>query len=87
MRKASEIPILVLFRLTWSSEDGVIRRYDARSSRPNGELQMQSEASGVEYHPQMHHLFVTSDNRGNVCLRDERMAFSSDSDGVVLTVG
>ncbi|TEB30669.1 WD40 repeat-like protein [Coprinellus micaceus] len=74
--------------LLCASQDGVIRRYDARSSRPNGELQMQSEASGVEYHPQMHHLFVTSDNRGNVCLRDERMAFSSersDSDGVVLT--
>ncbi|KAJ3534353.1 hypothetical protein NMY22_g6964 [Coprinellus aureogranulatus] len=68
-------------------EDGAIRRYDARASRATGLLQMLSEATGVKYHPRMNHLFVTSDNRGNLCLRDERMVFGSDrSEGIVLNV-
>lgn len=33
----------------------------------------------MEYHPQTGNLFVTSDNKGNVCLRDARMAFDSTS--------
>ncbi|KAF5340637.1 hypothetical protein D9611_007483 [Ephemerocybe angulata] len=74
------------------SEDGTVRRYDARVSSTSGAplegiLQLQSEITGVEYHPRMEHLFVTSDNRGNVCLRDERMAFGSlpeRSDGGVM---
>jgi WD repeat-containing protein 22 len=45
----------------------------------------------VQYHPTMEHIFVTGDRRGNVCLRDTRMAFGSKTqrkkDGVALKVG
>jgi len=44
----------------------------------------------VQYHPTMEHIFVTSDAKGRVCLRDARMAFGSVGEqsnaGVVLTV-
>jgi hypothetical protein len=44
----------------------------------------------VQYHPTMEHIFVTSDAKGRVCLRDARMAFGyaekKSNAGVVLTV-
>lgn len=53
-------------------------------------LQQATELTGVRFHPQMEHIFVTSDNKGKVCLRDMRMAFGSlrqrSCEGVVLQV-
>jgi WD repeat-containing protein 22 len=82
-----------------ASEDGRIIRYDGRS-RGGGSsstrvqmstqdiIQMNSEATGVQYHPTMEHVFVTSDAKGRVCLRDARMAFGftrkKSNAGVVL---
>ena len=46
----------------------------------------------MQYHPTMEHIFVTSDAKGRVCLRDARMAFGrgysgrKSNAGVVLTV-
>ena len=44
----------------------------------------------MQYHPTMEHIFVTSDARGRVCLRDARMAFgyaaANSTAGVVLMV-
>lgn len=44
----------------------------------------------MQYHPTMEHIFVTSDAKGRVCLRDARMAFGvagkKSNIGVVLTV-
>ncbi|KAG2001800.1 hypothetical protein CC2G_004929 [Coprinopsis cinerea AmutBmut pab1-1] len=64
-----------------ASEDGCIYRYDARDvntrrTRENT-LELNASASGALYHPTMAHIFLTSDSRGRVCLRDERMAFGS----------
>ena len=64
------------------SEDGSIVRHDGRESsinlsrrRAQDTMQLKAEITGVEYHPYMEHLFITSDNRGAVCLRDDRTAF------------
>ncbi|KZT64278.1 WD40 repeat-like protein [Daedalea quercina L-15889] len=38
-----------------------------------------AEFTSVQFHPEMFHIFVTSDNRGEVCLRDTRMAFGPNS--------
>lgn len=38
-------------------------------------VQTNSEVTGVEYHPTLEHLFITSDASGRVVLRDARMAF------------
>ncbi|KAF8630849.1 hypothetical protein AX17_005208 [Amanita inopinata Kibby_2008] len=69
-----------------ASEDGSVVRHDGRESAINNTrkralntLQLKTEVTGIEYHPHMDHLFVTSDNRGNVCLRDDRMAFGPSS--------
>lgn len=35
----------------------------------------------MKYHPQSDKLFVSSDCRGNVCLRDVRIAFGGNSIG------
>lgn len=78
-----------------ASEDGSVIRHDGRESsinrsrrRAQDTLQLKAEITGIEYHPYMDHLFVTSDSRGSVCLRDERMAFGPPSrrsqQGVVL---
>jgi len=69
------------------SEDGVISRYDARiSGRAESTLQLGAEATSALYHPRMPHLFATSDSKGSVHLRDERMAFSGTRNpGIVLT--
>ncbi|KXN81788.1 DDB1- and CUL4-associated factor 5 [Leucoagaricus sp. SymC.cos] len=60
------------------SEDGSIIRHDLRDSHPSraqNTLQLKSEVTGVQYHPHMEYIFLTSDQSGAVCLRDERMAF------------
>jgi hypothetical protein len=53
-------------------------------------LQQAAEFSGALFHPRMEHLFATSDVRGNIRLRDTRMAFGPlrqrTKDGVVLKV-
>ena len=44
----------------------------------------------MQYHPTMEHIFVTSDAKGRVCLRDARMTFGcagkKSNAGIVLTV-
>ena len=52
-------------------------------------IAIQNEITGVQYHPRMEHLFVTSDGSGKVFLRDARMAFGSQrtGGGIVLKVG
>ena len=61
-----------------------------RTSRAQDAIQLKTEVTGVQYHPQTEHLFVTSDGRGNVALRDTRMSFGSRSErsggGIVLNV-
>ncbi|KAJ7643764.1 WD40 repeat-like protein [Roridomyces roridus] len=59
------------------SEDGRIILHDTRLPRPQNTLQLASEVTGLQFHPDagMAHLFATSDNKGRVCLRDTRMAF------------
>ncbi|KAF8158181.1 WD40-repeat-containing domain protein [Crassisporium funariophilum] len=61
-----------------ASEDGKIRRHDGRSNHDRttkDTLHAESEITGVQYHPTIDHLFVTSDGIGRVFLRDTRMAF------------
>jgi WD repeat-containing protein 22 len=41
---------------------------------------MNVEMSGVQYHPSMDNLFVSSNSKGQVYLHDTRMAFESDDD-------
>lgn len=50
-------------------------RVNGRSARAQDTIQIESEVTGLEFHPIMEHIFVSSDSRGNVCLRDARMAF------------
>ena len=50
-----------------------------RYSRAQNILQHTSEITCVQYHPVMTNIFATSDNRGQVCLRDVRMAFGPAS--------
>jgi WD repeat-containing protein 22 len=66
--------------LTFSiSQDGRILRHDGRTSsrtaRAQDTIQIAAEITGVQFHPIMENIFVTSDGRGVVCLRDTRMAF------------
>ncbi|KAG6872016.1 hypothetical protein C0995_013894 [Termitomyces sp. Mi166 len=59
-------------------KDGRILLHDGRVnglSRAQSTLQLPTEATGVQYHPTMEHIFATCDNRGGVFLRDTRMAF------------
>ena len=59
-------------------------------TRAQATLQQAAEFSGAFFHPRMEHLFATGDVRGNVRLRDTRMAFGPlhqrTKDGVVLKV-
>ena len=59
-------------------------------TRAQGILQQAAEFSGAFFHPRAEHLFATSDVRGNVRLRDTRMAFGPlrqrTNDGIVLKV-
>jgi WD repeat-containing protein 22 len=56
-------------------------------TRAQATLQQAAEFSGALFHPRMEHLFATSDVRGNVRLRDTRMAFGPmrqrTKDGIV----
>ncbi|KAH9841355.1 WD40 repeat-like protein [Rhodofomes roseus] len=66
-----------------ASDDGCIIMHDMRAestlTRAQGTLQHDSEFTSVQFHPEMPHIFVTSDNRGEMCLRDTRMAFGPKS--------
>jgi WD repeat-containing protein 22 len=77
------------------SDDGCVMLHDGRAgsrmTRAQGTLQQAAEFSCAIFHPRMEHLFATSDVRGNVRLRDTRMAFGPlrqrTKDGIVLKVG
>ncbi len=60
-------------------EDGRIILHDMRASpqhtRTERIFQHNAELTCVQYHPTMANIFATSDDRGQVCLRDGRMAF------------
>lgn len=62
-------------------------RTESRMTRAQATLQQTAEFSGALFHPRMEHLFATSDVRGNVRLRDTRMAFGPmrqrTKDGIV----
>ncbi|KAH9936079.1 WD40 repeat-like protein [Fomitopsis serialis] len=66
-----------------ASDDGCIIMHDMRAqstlTRAQGTLQHDTEFTSVQFHPEMPHIFVTSDNRGEVCLRDTRTAFGPRS--------
>ena len=76
------------------SEDGCVILHDARAesrvTRAQATLQQAAEFSGAFFHPRMEHLFATGDVRGNVRLRDTRMAFGPlrqrTNNGIVLKV-
>jgi WD repeat-containing protein 22 len=59
-------------------------------TRAQATMQQTAEFSGAFFHPLMEHLFATSDVRGNVRLRDTRMAFGPlrqrTKEGIVLKV-
>jgi DDB1- and CUL4-associated factor 5 len=65
-------------------------RAESRMTRAQGTLQQAAQFSGAFFHPHMEHLFATSDVRGNVRLRDTRMAFGPlrqrTKEGIVLKV-
>lgn len=65
--------------INYLSEDGKIILYDTRApwgtSQTQSTLQLESEVTGLSFHPTMDHIFATSDHQGEVCLRDTRMAF------------
>ena len=65
-------------------------RTGSRMTRSQATLQQAAEFSGAFFHPRMEHLFATSDVRGNVRLRDTRMAFGPlrqrTKEGIVLKV-
>lgn len=42
-------------------------------------IQVEHEISGVQYHPVMDHLFISSDCAGNVLLWDTRMAYTGNN--------
>lgn len=71
--------------------DGREGSLDRSRRQAQNTLQLSAEITDIEYHPYIEHFFVTSDNQGLVCLRDERMAFGPSSrrsqQGVVLQVG
>ncbi|KJA21206.1 hypothetical protein HYPSUDRAFT_141104 [Hypholoma sublateritium FD-334 SS-4] len=63
-----------------ASEDGSIVRYDGREptqrrARSQNVIQTENEVTGLQYHPLIENIFVSSDGAGRVCLRDTRMAF------------
>ena len=65
------------------SDDGCTVLHDMRAqstlTRAQGTLQHDSEITSVQFHPEMEHIFVTSDNHGGLFLRDTRMAFGPKS--------
>lgn len=95
-RQASRhILLLVVIRqVNLFSDDGRILLHDGREvntmTRAQCTLQNSCEFTDVKYHPFSDQLFATSDGRGQVCLRDARMAFgplvSRTREGVVRVV-
>lgn len=69
------------------SEDGAIRRHDVRQPRPSSAnrefIQLEREITGIQYHPLLDNLFITSGSPGNVLLWDARMAFTRKTEGVI----
>jgi hypothetical protein len=65
-------------------------RAGSQMTRAQATLQQAAEFSGAFFNPLMEHLFATSDVRGNVRLRDTRMAFGPlrqrTKEGIVLKV-
>jgi DDB1- and CUL4-associated factor 5 len=65
-------------------------RAGSRMTPAQATLQQAAKFSGAYFHPRMEHLFATSDVRGNVRLRDTRMAFGPQrqrtKEGIVLKV-
>ncbi|EPS96551.1 hypothetical protein FOMPIDRAFT_1032367 [Fomitopsis schrenkii] len=66
-----------------ASDDGCTILHDMRAAstltRAQGTLQHDAEMTCVQFHPEMEHIFVTGDIRGELCLRDTRMAFGPKS--------
>ncbi|KAI5118700.1 hypothetical protein M0805_003356 [Coniferiporia weirii] len=64
-----------------AGEDGLVALHDTRtqgsSTRLSGTLENPCELTDVRFHPLSDKLFFTTDIRGNVCLRDARMAFDA----------
>lgn len=65
-------------------------RAESSMTRAQATMQQAAEFSGAFFHPLMEHLFATSDVRGNVRLRDTRMAFGPlrqrTKEGIVVKV-
>ncbi|KAL0960803.1 hypothetical protein HGRIS_005819 [Hohenbuehelia grisea] len=65
------------------SDDGCIIVHDGRAgfyfkgSQAQATLMLDAEITGLQFHPEMDHIFVTSDHKGSLCLRDMRMAFGT----------
>jgi hypothetical protein len=89
-----ELVIVLADLMDFSSEDGriVLRdtRADHRWSYAQGILQHTAEFTSARWHPTMEHIFLTSDSRGAIHLRDTRMAFgplkNRSKQGIVRTV-
>ncbi|KIY46733.1 WD40 repeat-like protein, partial [Fistulina hepatica ATCC 64428] len=65
-----------------ASDDGRILRHDGREPAPSrlsfraqDIIQLEKGATDVRFHPHMEYIFATSEDRGDLCLRDMRMAF------------
>lgn len=77
-----------------SSDSGRIITHDLRVNSSNNPItraadiiQLATEVTSTKFHPTIEHLFITADAKGNVCLRDTRMAFgprkSRTNNGIV----
>ncbi|KAF5380662.1 hypothetical protein D9757_007048 [Collybiopsis confluens] len=79
-----------------ASESGRIVQHDTRvnhaanrTARASDTIQLLAEVTSAKFHPSAEHLFVSSDSKSNVCLRDVRMAFGPSlartNNGIVRT--
>ncbi|KAE9408863.1 WD40 repeat-like protein [Gymnopus androsaceus JB14] len=77
-----------------ASDSGRIITHDLRVNSSNNPItraadiiQLATEVTSTKFHPTIEHLFITADAKGNVCLRDTRMAFgprkSRTNNGIV----
>lgn len=61
-----------------------------RRARSQNVIQTENEVTGLQYHPLIENIFVSSDGAGRVCLRDARMAFGPltkrSNEGIVQVV-
>ncbi|CAK5270524.1 unnamed protein product [Mycena citricolor] len=80
-RTLSGLFLPMLFKMRFSLRpDGKILIHDGRARiRAQDTLQIDAEVTSVQFHPMMEHIFLSSDSRGRVCLRDTRMAFGPSS--------